>query len=625
MWYNMSQQEKQIMNRKPTVIIRRPSEKEQRAAEIKTSDYQISGLNIQSSILVDMELSSKVYRSKTTLVKQNTKKQVSKYISIFDNMFGCYNDGEDLETFYEKLKDGTGDFSLNYGINLSEVFKGMRKWSVASDPNEMAARVAPFIRYKHSSGMDRKFNNPNYEPTQAEIDEVKSITEKIITLVKSNAGFDKSPLKMIKRLSFNTSFINIVNDSALFDNVRNEIYNFDGNNVGELKEFIMNFLNSQSHESERGHSQTVLNNEVLEKMATILETLKRDCIANALTPKTLYAYYEKYSPIVINRLKERYGLDLNAFSNFEDVCVFLYQPKLLATIRERNGVHVRARTKNGVRLGTELSIDKRVNNYHRKKYSEIIGDDTNPENWNAKIERAKINLKDKLDMYASAKVAKRNARRALRIVSMGGNQDKIDEATKVYENACLVTKQLSSDVAYAKKAVAKAQKECDIKKKAVEKLKEVAEREVKLLEKVENERGESDNDAIYLYRAQLEKTSRERDTIPYCTWFFSFTGCTKEMEKFIENELERCFNNPRDQYVNVYSTREDDENYQVVSSFFVDYPKASRIYKAFENKEKEFKIKMLKCIQAMIKESYGKFINLHDEGESNVPMERTMI
>ena len=59
------------------VIIRKPTDNEQRAAKIVTSDYAISCITIHSSILKTLGLVDKVYRSKEAIIKYSNKKEIA--------------------------------------------------------------------------------------------------------------------------------------------------------------------------------------------------------------------------------------------------------------------------------------------------------------------------------------------------------------------------------------------------------------------------------------------------------------------------------------------------------------------------------------------------------------------
>ena len=59
---------------KKAVIIRKPTDDEQRNGKIATSDYAISSITIQSSVMKTLGWVDKVYRSKqTNIVYSNTK------------------------------------------------------------------------------------------------------------------------------------------------------------------------------------------------------------------------------------------------------------------------------------------------------------------------------------------------------------------------------------------------------------------------------------------------------------------------------------------------------------------------------------------------------------------------
>lgn len=58
------------------VIIRRPTDDEQRNAKIVTSDYAISGITIHSSVLKTLGWIDKVYRSKQCTLVYSNKKEI---------------------------------------------------------------------------------------------------------------------------------------------------------------------------------------------------------------------------------------------------------------------------------------------------------------------------------------------------------------------------------------------------------------------------------------------------------------------------------------------------------------------------------------------------------------------
>ena len=90
------------------VIIRKPTDDEQRNGKIITSDYLISALTIHSSVLETLGFCDKVYRSKQSIVKSSNKKEITRYsrnLSFLKRTFGAKKSPYDLYKFYEEIKN----------------------------------------------------------------------------------------------------------------------------------------------------------------------------------------------------------------------------------------------------------------------------------------------------------------------------------------------------------------------------------------------------------------------------------------------------------------------------------------------------------------------------------------
>ena len=68
------------------VIIRKPTDEEQRCAKIVTSDYAISCVTIHSSILKLLGLVDKVYRSKECVIKYSNKREIASAKKALNNI-----------------------------------------------------------------------------------------------------------------------------------------------------------------------------------------------------------------------------------------------------------------------------------------------------------------------------------------------------------------------------------------------------------------------------------------------------------------------------------------------------------------------------------------------------------
>jgi hypothetical protein len=72
------------------VIIRKPTDEEQRCAKIVTSDYAISCVTIHSSILNLLGLVDKVYRSKECVIKYSNKREITSAKKSINNIIKAF-------------------------------------------------------------------------------------------------------------------------------------------------------------------------------------------------------------------------------------------------------------------------------------------------------------------------------------------------------------------------------------------------------------------------------------------------------------------------------------------------------------------------------------------------------
>ena len=71
------------------VIIRKPTDDEQRLGKIVTSDYMISAVTIHSSILKTLGWVEKVYRAKKATIKRSNKNQIAKAKATLKTFTTC--------------------------------------------------------------------------------------------------------------------------------------------------------------------------------------------------------------------------------------------------------------------------------------------------------------------------------------------------------------------------------------------------------------------------------------------------------------------------------------------------------------------------------------------------------
>lgn len=90
------------------VIIRKPTDDEQRNGKIITSDYLISALTIHSSVLKTLGFIDKVYRSKQAIVVPSNKKLLMKYsknLNYLMRTFGYSKTPNNFNEFRIEIKN----------------------------------------------------------------------------------------------------------------------------------------------------------------------------------------------------------------------------------------------------------------------------------------------------------------------------------------------------------------------------------------------------------------------------------------------------------------------------------------------------------------------------------------
>ena len=90
------------------VIIRKPTDDEQRNGKIITSDYLISALTIHSSVLKTLGFIDKVYRSKQSIVVPSNKKLLMKYsknLNYLMRTFGYTKTPNNFNEFRIEIKN----------------------------------------------------------------------------------------------------------------------------------------------------------------------------------------------------------------------------------------------------------------------------------------------------------------------------------------------------------------------------------------------------------------------------------------------------------------------------------------------------------------------------------------
>lgn len=541
-------------------VIRKPKAKEQYAAKIETSDFQISSLNIQSAILFSMNLSSRIYRSKTTIIQYNTKKKAERFRKIFNKILSEFSVDMSMIDFYKRMSYSTSNVNKQIGVNIHRALKGARSWNKLLSYDELYVRMG-----KNSEA-----------------------TDKATELLNEAKNLYNLPSKFLKYLSTHESFSSISGD-AFFEPIAKDFWFFNGKNVGEFRKYVNKYIDSVSHEAKRGHSQTILENEAVEIQNKII-----DEIGCKLTPDILFDWLKRTDPNSKDRLLDNclLNIDEQHFDTFEELCLYLYSPNVMSYIRGRQCVDVRARAKGEVRKGIELTYERNLIERSNRKAEKIIS--KLPENITLAIKHAVETLDLRSKEYNEAREIKKQLKKALSTAQECGDDKKAAIIRSEYENASQVVSGLRGSVSNAKKALKNAESMRDKKAEALETLKKNVHDELKLIERIDSNNEVCSYDLVKL-RKDLERKMHEQDEIPYSTWEFYTPILSIKLANYIVNKLETNLNKPKEQYINVmWSYDKNDE----IIKFYVDYPSKSNIFKAFQ-KDNSLAQKLL---DAMIQE-----------------------
>ena len=284
------------------VIIRKPTDEEQRIAKIITSDYAISCVTIHSSILNDLGLLDKVYRSKETIIKYSNKKEIK----------SCKRDLNLFVKFFPKSFTTHDAWIFNENCVKNEsLIETIKDFS----PKSWKGMIIPSFL--------KKFKTP----------------KSFLNAEKFTRHWQQFCKKEIME--------------GMSDYFDSDIIIEDFRNLSE------SYLDKITCESIKGHSQTVIWETAFKNQLALEKELGKN-----FTPKQLACILSKTSLDNIEkkwgiRLEDfQYG--------WKELCDYLYSPEIITKIRDNIGVQVRSRIRGEVRKGTDYLDLKRYENAIKK-------------------------------------------------------------------------------------------------------------------------------------------------------------------------------------------------------------------------------------------------------------------
>jgi hypothetical protein len=328
------------------VIIRKPTDEEQRNAKIITSDYAISCVTIHSSILYTLGLVDKVYRSKQTVIKLSNKKEIKQLISKLDKFSKYFPKSYslfDCKNFINNCKSNEG--FINFIKDTSP-----KSWkSIKNIPNFFLSFSTPsnFLKAEQHCRCFNDFINNE--------------------LMEGMSEF-------------------VIEGTMSFNDFKNE---------------TIKYLTSIESDAVKKHTQTHIWETAFKNQMKIEEE-----IGSNFSPRQLAVIL---NPSSLDSIKTLWQIDLSSFKGtWSDLCNHLYSPTVLADIRNSLGVEVRSRSSKEIRRGVE-AVDKKRYENAIKRYEERLGcraSDFSIENEEQKIERMKDELSILEVKYSEGLIAK---------------------------------------------------------------------------------------------------------------------------------------------------------------------------------------------------------------------------
>lgn len=575
-------------------ILRKPTSEEQLLARIDTSDYQISGLTIQSSILFNFGFCSRVYRSKTATVQKSNRKKAARYRQIIQKLFAYYKSDDPVERLYADMDETVTNLDERYKVDLESLFHPIASWREAARQDILLPQVAREVKSRYAKPPKIRFNFEEdsveeepvlYEPSEREVAECKDLYRRMLEFVKERSAGGLTLRKWMKRAVLMDSFVSIVDDTLLAP-VRDAVLSWEGS-VGELGDYLMGFLDREVRETVRAHARTVMESECRERQREVAQILFQDNIPFDFDG---FKYYmENYASNTCNTLQETYGLDFDTLYSFEDLARFFYEPERMHEIRRNLNVKVRARSKCGERIGNKWAVKSFNYEERMQRLKEFVGDFDEAESGRRLAEMAKRVAEREVENEEAKRARKVAKQRYDSAVERRAPQGDIEVKRREYEEIVQAAVGVSKSLSSAKAALRAAREDAERKCSAIERIREYAQKYTLVLEAAKLAVSSNAVGLDHLER-EFRMQAAANDSIPYSTWSFKMDGMREDAIRAVVGELEKGFcgglgeENPN--YVNVTAHAYLDRTGREFSEFFVDYPKNGKVYKAFEGNGK---------------------------------------
>lgn len=595
------------------IILRPPTKAEIQAADTNPSDYQIAQLRILSKILYDFGLVSRVYRSKKAPIVHDNRKQVAKYIQVFNLFCNTFNDNEPIKNVRDTLTLVTNDDFV-----ASELVMALNNVN-SLNPGEQLLQVLAAI-YKDTN----QYGN-DYEPSQQDLNAVKDTYQEFISVL-SEAEKNGHTLQDVKK---RIQFANTIN-SAMRENVMKEANNLVYNDqsvktVSDLQGDIVTYLQNQSQEGKSVHANTALHEEAAHNLRALSAKMKRDGFSGGLTTSNIFEYLKANEPETIKWISQQYDIpesDLSGdnFPTWESLAKFFYSPEMINKIEnEMLNTQNRARATGDIRKGANLAVDAKV--VARRKESLEKKIKRNKSSDGDKVNDLEKRLEIKEAEYEEAKKIRDKMKADWEEAKQLEDQDTAAELQDAYEKAKNLAFKIGKNVAAIRHSINKAEKspQKKVKKSDIETLKDLEKQEQEIFNRAKA--ALDDNADIREFEAQYEKgkaldpAAFDPSEIDYRTWSFVVNSTNQKVINLIIKLLNKTLpqvtggeEKDGEWKGGYYNVDAYDPEYSDLltngTEIIVDYPRESKLYKMFK-KNPNLAIQLIQGLMVNVRQELG--------------------
>ena len=566
---------------KAKTVFRLPNKNEINASGIESSDYQLPALTVYSFVMTQLGLTNRgaVRSKKIPLTKANTR-EVNRYKTILSSVISYFGKNEPVELFYDSLQHSLNAENEKLGINLASVFDTLKTWDKLNDKNKLLQVIAAFVRGKYGSDSketDRKAFNSlnnginNYADRHDDA-YIKSGGRKMKQSGAEGAG-EYAPsdmeVQMVKKI---------------FKQIQPIIR--AGEESGKTpKAYIKLLTNADSFKS-------ILREPVMDGIRKNIMSFKGTCGKFANYILKYLASQEKGS----EKVHAKTVIDTDVRNKLNEI-----------------GKEMKAAgMKDGVTLPNFIKYEVKNNPSGAEFLEKTFG-------CSAKEIAKKFSS---FDEFNNALYSPENIKKIygdLKVNVRARSKGDVRKGRALQVDARALNKQIAN---LERKAEAQKDMKGKVDAATVDQIHNLKKKAKEIVDTVKNDRIKDTGDDTDLHSIDdvQKKFDTHEEEIEYMTWAFDVFSKRSDTLNFIAKKLHKILDN-YNKYINIDAY--DSNNNEKATTFVVDYPKASKVYKAFRDKP-EITDQIIMWIEQELKKELKKNIRFDlESGFVNVPQEES--